>query len=99
MLDIIKKSIFLGLGIAAVTKEKVESFVDELIEKGQLAKEDKIIVVQEIVNKIEKNENEVVNDALNRVLSSFGLATQKDIKELQESISKLEKKLAYNDLK
>ena len=33
MLDIIKKSIYLGLGIASSTKEKVESLVDELIEK------------------------------------------------------------------
>jgi polyhydroxyalkanoate synthesis regulator phasin len=41
MLDIIKKSIYLGLGAASVTKEKVESLIDELIEKGQLAKEEK----------------------------------------------------------
>ena len=41
MLDIIKKSLYLGLGVASVTKERVESVVDELIEKCQLSKDEK----------------------------------------------------------
>jgi polyhydroxyalkanoate synthesis regulator phasin len=99
MLDIIKKSIYLGLGIATVTKEKVESLVDELIEKGQLAKEDKSKAVQEILNKLEKSETEfkkktiaVVDEAVNSLESS----TQKDIEELKKIVSDLDKKINAN---
>jgi polyhydroxyalkanoate synthesis regulator phasin len=95
MKDIIEKSINLGLGIAATTKEKVESLVDELIAKGQLENQEKSKAVKEILSKLEKSETEfkkktstVANEAVNRL----EYATQKDIKELRRIVSNLEKK-------
>ena len=95
MKDIIEKSINLGLGIAATTKEKVENLVDDLIAKGQLQKQEKSAAVKEILNKLEKSETEfkektraVVNDTLNNI----GFATKKDIENLKETISGLQKK-------
>ena len=97
MLDIIKKSIYLGLGAASVTKEKVESLIDELIEKGQLAKEEKPKIVQEILDRIEKEEKEVLEKIkiyVREAVESIGISTQEDIKKLREQIQKLEKKLS-----
>jgi polyhydroxyalkanoate synthesis regulator phasin len=95
MKDIIEKSINLGLGIAATTKEKVESLVDELIAKGQLEKQEKSKAVTEILDKLEKSETEfkkktsaVVKEAVNKL----DYTTQKDIKELRRIVSNLEKK-------
>ena len=94
MLDIIKKSMYLGLGIASSTKEKVDGLVDEMIRKGYLAGEEKPKAVQEIFDRIEKSETEfkektreVVNDTLNNT----GFATKKDINDLKETISGLQK--------
>ena len=96
MLDILKKSIYLGLGIATVTKEKVESLVDDLIEKGQLSKDDKSKAVQEILENLDKSETDfkkktlaVVNEAVNSLESS----TQKDIEELKKLVTDLDKKI------
>jgi polyhydroxyalkanoate synthesis regulator phasin len=96
MLDIIKKSIYLGLGAASVTKEKVESLIDELIEKGQLAKEEKSKAIKEVMDKIEKEEKEIVKKiktAVKEAADTVGVATQKDIDSLKKRIKELESKL------
>ena len=99
MKDIIEKSINLGLGIAATTKEKVESLVDELIAKGQLEKQEKSKAVKEIMAKLEKSETEfkektraVVNETINNV----GFASRKEVNNLKETISDLQKKISAN---
>ena len=97
MLDIIKKSLYLGLGVASFTKERVESVVDELIEKGQLSKDEKSKAIKDIFDKIEKEEKEVqkkIHKVVKEVLDKVGVATQKDIENLQKRIKKLEAKLA-----
>ena len=97
MLDIIKKSIYLGLGAATITKERVEKLADELIEKGQLSKEEKAKTVKDIMDKIEKEEKEIqkkVKKTVNEALETVGVATQKDIEQLKRRLTKLEKKLA-----
>jgi polyhydroxyalkanoate synthesis regulator phasin len=99
MKDIIEKSINLGLGIAATTKEKVESLVDELIAKGQLKKEEKSAAVKEVLNKLEKSENEFkekTRAVVNETVSNFGFATKKEMNNLKATISDLQKKINTN---
>jgi len=97
MIDLIKKSIYLGLGIASTTKEKVETLVDELIEKGQLAKDEKSKAVQEILDKLERSEKEFkqnISKEVKEAVNNLGIATQKDINALKKIISDLEKKIS-----
>lgn len=96
MKDIIEKSINLGLGIAATTKEKVENLVDELIAKGQLEKQEKSQAVKEIMAKLEKSETEFkekTKAVVNETVSNFGFATRKEVNNLKETISDLQKKI------
>jgi len=79
MLDIIKKSIYLGLGAATATKEKVDSLVEELMDK------------------IEKEEQEVakrIKAEILKAIEEIGLPTKKDIDELNKRLKALEKKLS-----
>ena len=97
MLDIIKKSIYLGLGAATATKEKVESIVDELIEKGQLSRDEKVGAVRDILDKIEKEEKEIsdrIKSAVEKAVKEIGLATKNDIQKLNKQIEALKKKLS-----
>lgn len=96
MLDIIKNSIDLGIGITSASMEQVESLVNQFIEKGQLAKEEKPKVIKAILEKLEKYEAEYKErtvEFVTEALGNFGYATQKDIKDLKEIILKLEKKI------
>ena len=96
MKDIIEKSINLGLGIAATTKEKVENLVDEMIAKGQLQKQEKSAAVKEILNKLEKSEaqfKEKTKAVVTETVNNFGFATKKEINNLKATISDLQKKI------
>ena len=100
MLDLIKKSIYLGMGAATVTKEKIESLVDELIEKGQLKKEEKPGVVKDLMDKIEKEERELtdkIKSEIQKSIEELGLATKKDIDELNKKLKNLEKMLSNKE--
>ena len=97
MLDIIKKSIYLGLGAASVTKEKVEGLLDELIKKGQLSKDEKSKAIKEIMDKVEKEEKEIlkkIKTVVKEAADTVGVATQKDIDSLKKRVKELESKLA-----
>jgi|TARA_B100001939_G_C16908417_1_gene603435 polyhydroxyalkanoate synthesis regulator phasin len=95
MLDLIKKSIYLGLGAATASKEKIESLVDELIEKGQLTKDDKPKVVQDILDKIEKEEKEIktkINNTVTEGMNKLGVVAKSDYDNLLKRVEELEKK-------
>ena len=49
MLDLVKKTMFAGLGLAVVTKEKVLESLDELVEKGKLTREEATEMSDKIV--------------------------------------------------
>lgn len=102
MKDLIEKSINLGLGIASTTKEKVEKLVDELIAKGQLEKQEKSNAVNVLLEKLEKSEaefKEKTKAVINETVNNFGFATKKEVNNLKETISDLQKKNSTNELK
>lgn len=97
MLDIIKKSIYFGLGSISATKEKVEQIVDEMIEKGQLTKDQRAKAVKEIMDEAEKKEKElenVIRSSIDKILNEeVQVATKKDIAAIEKRLSNIEKKL------
>lgn len=95
MLDIIKKSIYFGLGTISATREKVEEIVDEMIEKGQLTKDQRSKAVKEIMDEAEKKEKEFQNtirSTVDKILNDeIQVATKKDIAEIEKRLSNIEK--------
>ena len=97
MLDIIKKSIYLGLGAATVTREKIEAFVDELIEKGQLSKDKKTEAIKEIFEKIEKEEKEIktkIDNTVTETMNKIGIVAKSEYDKLLKRVEELEKKIS-----
>lgn len=50
MIDLVKKTMLAGVGLAVVTKDKVLESLDELVEKGRLTKEEAAEMSDRIVN-------------------------------------------------
>lgn len=97
MLDIIKKSVYFGLGAATATREKVESLVEELIEKGQVRGDQKAAVVQDFLDRIDKEQKAIsdrIKTEIRKVIEEIGLPTKKDIEGLNRRLQALEKKLS-----
>jgi len=82
MKDFVEKVINIGLGVFALSKEKVEKLVNELAEKGEIGKNE----VQEVIAKImEKGEeqkkelNDYIAKQVENILNKMNLATKSEI--------------------
>ena len=96
MEDLLKKVFFAGVGSMALTYEKANELVKNLVEKGkitveqgkQLNEELKRVVVD---NKSNSQTAQNIEDNIKNYLSSLNLATKEDIDNLNKRIDELEK--------
>jgi polyhydroxyalkanoate synthesis regulator phasin len=92
MLDLMKKAIFAGLGLAFMTKEKVEEFSKELVEKGKLSQTEGKEFIDELQKKSEearKKLEEQIQNAVNNTLKKMNIATKDDISRVEKQLTKL----------
>jgi polyhydroxyalkanoate synthesis regulator phasin len=92
MVDLMKKAIFTGLGLAFMTKEKIEEFSKEIIEKGRLSDTEGKEFIDELQNKSEevrKKLQKQVQSAVNNTLKKMNIATKDDISRVEKKLAKL----------
>jgi polyhydroxyalkanoate synthesis regulator phasin len=92
MVDLLKKAIFTGLGLAFMTKDKIEEFSKELVEKGRLSETEGKEFIDELQEKSEearKKLEEQIQSALNSTLKKMNIATRDDISRLEKRLAKL----------
>ncbi len=94
MLDIVKKTLLLGLGVASLTKEKAEEIVNELVKHGEVASKDRPKVINDILQKAEEEKKKFISkikETVKTVVNEMGLPGKDDIDELKKKINELEK--------
>ncbi len=80
-MNIFEKSLNLGVGLFAYTRDKVEEAVQELVDKGQVAKNDAKDFANELMAKGEEQRNElgkVINEEVKKVLSSMNYVKKEE---------------------
>ena len=91
----LKKLLLTAVGAAAISVEKIDSTVTELIEKGKLSvKEGKELREELLQRKKDSEENLVKKDDLNQIIESLNLAGKRDLELLEERVRVLEEKIA-----
>ncbi|MFT5698109.1 MAG: polyhydroxyalkanoate synthesis regulator phasin [Desulforhopalus sp.] len=96
MFETIKKVAFTGMGVAALTREKVEELAKDLISKGKLTEKEGEKFVQEMVTRAEESKAALKSQTEKIVTSTLGkipLAKEDDIKELRSEIAKLRQEI------
>ncbi|MCF7886458.1 MAG: phasin family protein [Candidatus Marinimicrobia bacterium] len=91
-----EKGISLGLGFFTMTREKGEQIVDKLIEKGEISRKEASGVLDEILNRAEKEKEELekrINSSLERTLKKFNVPTKEEIDELNQKLDNISQKL------
>ncbi|MEW6087516.1 MAG: phasin family protein [bacterium] len=92
-MDIVKKLFMAGLGVAALTEEKVSKIVDELVKKGEISEQEGKGAVKSLLSQVEENKKfveEKIQEQLEQIFKKAKLATQQDIEKLEKRIEKLE---------
>ena len=78
----LKKVLLAGIGLTAMTVDKADSFVKELVEKGRLT-------VEEGKERQSKEEAQEFLNKLDAKKSSVEYATKDDVKRLEEKLDAL----------
>ena len=96
MIELVKKTMFAGLGLAVVTKDKVLESLNELVEKGKLTKEEAVEMSDKIVEE-GKNETEKAkveaSKLFNDMLHFANVVTKDQYDLLADRVKELEGRL------
>lgn len=95
MENLAKKFLFAGIGLAALTKEKAEVLVDDLVKRGELSEDEGAKFVKDLVHKIEKRSTEL-KDSVEKLGKKPAASSNghEDIDALQKKIDHLTKMVA-----
>jgi Uncharacterized conserved protein len=96
MIDLVKKTVLAGVGLAVVTKDKVLESLDELVEKGKLTREEAQEISDKIVQEGEAETEKAKVEAsklFNEMLHRANLVTRDEYDALAARITALEGRL------
>jgi len=94
---LMENAFLLGIGMLEVTKEKAQSFADELIDRGKLSQSDAKKVADklgEIAQEQQGSLRKTVAEETDKVLKTTGLATHDEIAQLRAEIAELKSLIA-----
>lgn len=101
MLELLKKTVFAGIGAAVTTKERVEAMLEEMVEQGKLTRDEAARMAEKIAEdgkeEFERTKQEVT-DNLSRMFKKEQLVRQEEFRKLELRVSILEEKEAARDL-
>ncbi len=95
MNESVRKMVLLGMGIAALTREKAEQLADELVEKGEISEAESRDFVKDMMDRSEQHRTAIekkVESEMKKAAAKLNLATKDDLKRLEKKIAALEKK-------
>jgi polyhydroxyalkanoate synthesis regulator phasin len=87
--EIMKKSMAAGIGIIAFTANKAQELVDDMVERGELTREQGTSVIKEIAQQGEetrKQLSEMMRAEVRKVVDEANIASKDDIKRLEDKI-------------
>jgi polyhydroxyalkanoate synthesis regulator phasin len=101
MLELLKKTVFAGIGAAVTTKERVETMLQELVEQGKLTQEEAARMADKIAKdgkeEFERTKQEI-SDNFSRMFGRDKPITADEFRKLELRVSILEEKEAARNL-
>ncbi|WP_319506563.1 hypothetical protein [uncultured Methanolobus sp.] len=94
--EIMKKVGLFGIGLWALTEEKIQDIADDLIENGEIKKEEGKKFVREVVDEQKKQKEDIekkISSKVQETINKADIATKDEVRELKEIIKKLDEKL------
>lgn len=100
MESIFKKLIYTGIGLASITRERLQKNIDELVSSQKLSKEEGRKIVDDVMEKTASKRDEFESQfhkIREEVMEKFNFASAKDFEALQRRVEALELKLGRMD--
>ena len=94
MIELLKKVGLLGIGVLSITEEKIKQVVNELVEKGEMNKEEGKTLVHELLTEKKKQMqdfDEKISKDVQNAIGKSKIASKDDVSRLEDKITELEK--------
>jgi poly(hydroxyalkanoate) granule-associated protein len=94
MKDFIRKSMLVGIGLATVTREKIEETINELIKKGEISEKEGKETIDELVEKskeMKKDLTEKVEKMVSDTLKTLNIPSRDEFQALKDKVERMEK--------
>ncbi|MDK2855876.1 MAG: hypothetical protein PWQ41_902 [Bacillota bacterium] len=92
MKELLRRTLALGWGVIAITRETAEKMVDELVKKGEVGQEEAKDLVNELLERGKKAREEVqkiIREEMARALRELSLPSRDDLLRLEEKLDRL----------
>lgn len=92
MTNILEKSVYLGLGILSMTRERAEEIIDDLVERGKVSKDESAKAVRDLMDRVENEKRSLekkINSMVEDTIKRMHLATRHDIDALNKKLDKI----------
>jgi polyhydroxyalkanoate synthesis regulator phasin len=96
MVDLIKKAIYTGLGLAVLTKEKAEELVKELSQQAKLSEQEGKELLDGLLKQSEHARHDFqnkVDETVVAVVKRLNLATKDEVAALKAKVEELSAKI------
>ena len=94
MLDFLKRAVWIGAGLAVLTKEKIEETVQEIVKKGHLSEQEGKELISDLIEKSQKAKKDLrenIEATLQEILQRLNIPSRKDLEEIKARLERLEK--------
>ena len=96
MVDLIKKALYTGIGLAVLTKEKAEELVKELTQQAKLSEQEGKELFDGLLKQSEQARTDLqtrLDEAVLAVVNRLNLATKDEVASLKAKVDELSSKL------
>ncbi len=96
MLELMKKAALIGVGLVALTTEKIEESVKEIVKKGELSEKEGKELASELVEKskqVRKEWGDRIEKMVADTLQKLNIPNRREIDELKQRVARLEQLL------
>ena len=102
MFEIFKKSLFAGLGLAVVTKTKLESVLEKLVDEGKMSRDEAEKMGQELLESGEKQWTDFetrLQETIKGFLKNMDICKTTDLKKLEKKVKAIDMRLKAQESK
>ena len=102
MIDLIKKAMFTGVGIVALTKEKVDEIAQEFVDKGKLSEQEGKKFVDELLKRSDESKEAIrqqVDERVRQAMQKVDIARSSEVEDLKAQIMELKEALEKKENK
>ena len=93
MKETLKNILYTGIGIAFLTKDKIEELKADLVEKGRISQEEGRQFVDDLLRRSEKARDQLdlwINKRVEERIEQFNLATRDELTDLRRQVEELQ---------